>query len=481
MTFAVAWVAYPLVLLALCAGLGLLVDAASGRRLPGALVVPVASPPGLPPRPCRPRRRGRGGSLDRQLPACRRRRRRHDALALRPPGRMGDLRRPCRLCPLRRSSRLLRRPHLHHLRRRNGDRRLARNRRFRPGRGDLAARRGPAPARRRACLAPAVLPRFPARDAGPDRLAARRAHRVAFPTVPSRGRLSRRRSDRRLWLCRLGWTAAVGGAGRARLRARRGAPPGSARDRPRCRPPRSRPLLAAGIECRGLVGDRGTGRAHRRRARDLRLGRRRRLDRSLRPLGGGSDRQRDRRFGSRHARPLRRPLRAARNQRSLRRRRPGAALRRQPLRGLLPPRSRARRAPPVRPRSRPVQTTARVSAADRPSLAGPEPPAAAVRTAVPGGGLRSLAAAPDRELPPALPHGSRPAGSARRPARLLADGRPRSARAGQPARRGAGGNPPRRRRAAARARARSGGRRRAGDARDLCRRRWDWIEAVTRR
>jgi hypothetical protein len=34
----VAWVLYPLVLLALCAGLGLLVDALTGRRLPGALV-----------------------------------------------------------------------------------------------------------------------------------------------------------------------------------------------------------------------------------------------------------------------------------------------------------------------------------------------------------------------------------------------------------------------------------------------------------
>jgi len=37
----VAWVAYPLVLLALCAGLGLLVDVLCGRRLPGALVAPV--------------------------------------------------------------------------------------------------------------------------------------------------------------------------------------------------------------------------------------------------------------------------------------------------------------------------------------------------------------------------------------------------------------------------------------------------------
>jgi hypothetical protein len=37
----VAWVVYPLVLLALCAGLGLLVDALCGRRLPGPLVAPV--------------------------------------------------------------------------------------------------------------------------------------------------------------------------------------------------------------------------------------------------------------------------------------------------------------------------------------------------------------------------------------------------------------------------------------------------------
>jgi hypothetical protein len=36
-----AWLVYPLVLLALCGGLGLLVDALSGRRLPGALVAPV--------------------------------------------------------------------------------------------------------------------------------------------------------------------------------------------------------------------------------------------------------------------------------------------------------------------------------------------------------------------------------------------------------------------------------------------------------
>jgi hypothetical protein len=37
----VAWVVYPLVLLALCVGLGLLVDALCGRRLPGALVPPA--------------------------------------------------------------------------------------------------------------------------------------------------------------------------------------------------------------------------------------------------------------------------------------------------------------------------------------------------------------------------------------------------------------------------------------------------------
>jgi hypothetical protein len=36
-----AWVVFPLLLLVICAGLGLLVDAISGRRLPGALVVPV--------------------------------------------------------------------------------------------------------------------------------------------------------------------------------------------------------------------------------------------------------------------------------------------------------------------------------------------------------------------------------------------------------------------------------------------------------
>jgi hypothetical protein len=37
----VAWVAFPLALAALCAGLGLLADALSGRRLPGALVAPA--------------------------------------------------------------------------------------------------------------------------------------------------------------------------------------------------------------------------------------------------------------------------------------------------------------------------------------------------------------------------------------------------------------------------------------------------------
>ncbi len=41
MSLLAAWVLYPLVLLALCAGTGLLVDALSGRRLPGALVAPV--------------------------------------------------------------------------------------------------------------------------------------------------------------------------------------------------------------------------------------------------------------------------------------------------------------------------------------------------------------------------------------------------------------------------------------------------------
>lgn len=41
MALLLAWVAFPLVLLALCGGLGLLVDALCGRRLPGALVAPV--------------------------------------------------------------------------------------------------------------------------------------------------------------------------------------------------------------------------------------------------------------------------------------------------------------------------------------------------------------------------------------------------------------------------------------------------------
>jgi hypothetical protein len=41
MSMFAAWVVYPLVLLALCTGLGLLVDAICGRRLPGALIPPV--------------------------------------------------------------------------------------------------------------------------------------------------------------------------------------------------------------------------------------------------------------------------------------------------------------------------------------------------------------------------------------------------------------------------------------------------------
>ncbi|MEX0973684.1 MAG: hypothetical protein WDZ46_10575 [Solirubrobacterales bacterium] len=41
MSLLVAWIVYPLVLLALCLGLGLLVDLLSGRRLPGALLAPV--------------------------------------------------------------------------------------------------------------------------------------------------------------------------------------------------------------------------------------------------------------------------------------------------------------------------------------------------------------------------------------------------------------------------------------------------------
>jgi hypothetical protein len=41
MSLFVAWVVFPLVLLALCLGLGLLVDLLSGRRLPGALLAPA--------------------------------------------------------------------------------------------------------------------------------------------------------------------------------------------------------------------------------------------------------------------------------------------------------------------------------------------------------------------------------------------------------------------------------------------------------
>ncbi len=41
MSFFVAWFVFPLVLLVLCTGLGLLVDLLCGRRLPGALVVPA--------------------------------------------------------------------------------------------------------------------------------------------------------------------------------------------------------------------------------------------------------------------------------------------------------------------------------------------------------------------------------------------------------------------------------------------------------
>jgi hypothetical protein len=41
MSMFLAWIAYPLVLAALCAGVGLAVDLFSGRRLPGALVLPV--------------------------------------------------------------------------------------------------------------------------------------------------------------------------------------------------------------------------------------------------------------------------------------------------------------------------------------------------------------------------------------------------------------------------------------------------------
>jgi hypothetical protein len=41
MSLFVAWVVFPLILLALCVGLGLLVDMLSGQRLPGAVVAPV--------------------------------------------------------------------------------------------------------------------------------------------------------------------------------------------------------------------------------------------------------------------------------------------------------------------------------------------------------------------------------------------------------------------------------------------------------
>lgn len=41
MSFFAAWIVFPLVLLALCVGLGLLVDVLSGRRLPGVLIAPV--------------------------------------------------------------------------------------------------------------------------------------------------------------------------------------------------------------------------------------------------------------------------------------------------------------------------------------------------------------------------------------------------------------------------------------------------------
>ncbi len=36
-----AWLAYPLLLLALCGGLGLLIDTLSGKRLAGALIAPA--------------------------------------------------------------------------------------------------------------------------------------------------------------------------------------------------------------------------------------------------------------------------------------------------------------------------------------------------------------------------------------------------------------------------------------------------------
>lgn len=41
MSLFAAWIAFPLVLLALCGGLGLLVDVLAGRRLPGVLIAPV--------------------------------------------------------------------------------------------------------------------------------------------------------------------------------------------------------------------------------------------------------------------------------------------------------------------------------------------------------------------------------------------------------------------------------------------------------
>jgi hypothetical protein len=41
MSMFLAWIVYPLVLAALCAGLGLLVDVLAGRRLPGVLVLPA--------------------------------------------------------------------------------------------------------------------------------------------------------------------------------------------------------------------------------------------------------------------------------------------------------------------------------------------------------------------------------------------------------------------------------------------------------
>jgi hypothetical protein len=41
MSLLIAWIFYPLVLLALCLGLGVLLDGLSGRRLPGTLIVPA--------------------------------------------------------------------------------------------------------------------------------------------------------------------------------------------------------------------------------------------------------------------------------------------------------------------------------------------------------------------------------------------------------------------------------------------------------